>query len=91
MSLEGIQMKFIPARSPHFTGLVEAAVKSCKLHIKRVMSGNLLNFEEMLTLLNKIEACLNSRPLTSLGEDPEDFSVLTPEHFFGGESAQQFT
>lgn len=77
-------MKFIPARSPHFAGLVEAAVKSCKFHIKRVMSGNLLNFEEMLTLLNQIEACLNSRPLTALSEDPEDFSVLTPGHFLVG-------
>ena len=63
-SSKQIVWKFIPERSPHFGGLWEAAVKSFKLHLKRVASNVKLTFEEMTTLLAQIEACLNSRPLT---------------------------
>ena len=29
----------------------------------------------------RIEACLNSRPLTALTEDPSDLDFLSPSHF----------
>lgn len=38
----------------------------------------------MSTILAKIEACLNSRPLCPLSDDPDDLSVLTPGHFLIG-------
>ena len=76
--------KFIPERSPHFGGLWEVAVKSFKLHLKRVASNVKLTFEEMTTLLAQIEACLNSRPLTPLTSDPDGIEILTPGHFLIG-------
>ena len=39
----------------------------------------------MYTLLVRIEACLNSRPLIPLTNDPNDLQVLTPGHFLIGE------
>lgn len=38
----------------------------------------------MSTILVRIEACLNSRPITPLSNDPSDLSVLTPGHFLIG-------
>lgn len=82
----GIEWKFIPPNSPHFGGLWEAGVKSVKHYLKRVASQALLNFEEMATLICRVEKILNSRPITSLTEDPNDFSFLTPGHFLIGDS-----
>nr|XP_037875903.1 uncharacterized protein LOC119630464 [Bombyx mori] len=70
---------------PSAGGLWEAAVKSMKRHLRRVLGDQKLTYEEMSTLLTKIEACLNSRPLCPLTEDPEEFyNCLTPGHFITG-------
>lgn len=81
---EGVNWKFIPPHSPHFGGLWEAGIKSCKYHLKRVMSKALLTFEEFYTTLTQIEAVLNSRPLTPISSDPNDYDILSPAHFLIG-------
>ncbi|XP_055622043.1 uncharacterized protein LOC129773533 [Toxorhynchites rutilus septentrionalis] len=78
---ENINFKFIPARSPNFGGLWEAAVKSMKSHMKRTLGNVILHSDELATLVAQIEACLNSRPITPLSNDPNDLTVLTPGHF----------
>jgi hypothetical protein len=83
---EQISWHFIPPRSPHMGGLWEAAVKSTKGHLKRVIGNVILNYEELNTLLTMIEACLNSRPLTPVSNEAADFSALTPGHFLIGDA-----
>ena len=83
-SNQGIHWKFIPEQSPHFGGLWEAAVKSFKFHLKRIVGDIKVNFEELTTITTQIEACLNSRPLTSLPENTGDIKALTPGHFIIG-------
>lgn len=76
-----IEWKFIPPSSPHFGGIWESGVKSIKTHMKRVIGENKLTFEEMYTTLTQIEACLNSRPISTLKDDISDINYLTPGHF----------
>lgn len=81
---DGIQWSYNPPKAPHFGGLWEAAVKSFKHHLKRVLGDATLTFEEFSTLAAHIEACLNSRPLSAISTDPTDYSALTPGHFLIG-------
>ncbi|XP_046391496.1 uncharacterized protein LOC124159621 [Ischnura elegans] len=77
----GTEWRFNPPAAPHFGGIWEAAVKSTKHHIRRVIGDTKLTFEELSTLLCQVEACLNSRPLIPLTDDPTDNKALTPAHF----------
>ena len=52
-----------------------------KRHLRRIVGEQVLTFLEYSTLLCRIEACLNSRPLTPLSDDNSDLQPLTPAHF----------
>ncbi|XP_053968421.1 uncharacterized protein LOC128869845 [Anastrepha ludens] len=80
----GITWPFIPPGAPNFGGLWEAGVKSMKHHLKRVINLTPLTFEEFYTILKQVEACLNSRPMTAISDDPQDLTALTPGHFLVG-------
>ncbi|XP_076248135.1 uncharacterized protein LOC143187841 [Calliopsis andreniformis] len=80
----GIQWRFNPPSAPHFGGMQEAGVKSVKHHLKRTLGEFTPTGEEMQTLLCKIEASLNSRPIAPLTDDPDDYASLTPGHFLTG-------
>lgn len=81
-----IKWHFNAARASHFGGLWEAGVKSVKTHLKKTLLNIKVNFEEFSTILTEIEACLNSRPLCPLSNDPEDLAVITPGHFLMGQA-----
>jgi hypothetical protein len=78
------KFNFIPAKSPHFGGLWERCVQSVKHHLRRILGDASITYEEFYTLLTRIEACLNSRPLIPLSQDPNDLEALTPGHFLIG-------
>ncbi|XP_050298577.1 uncharacterized protein LOC126737642 [Anthonomus grandis grandis] len=83
-SCHEIQWQFIPPFSPHWGGLWEAAIKSTKHHLRRLIGNQNLTFEDFSTILAQIEAILNSRPLLPLSADPLDLTCLTPGHFLVG-------
>ena len=73
-SMEGL---FFLPRSPNFGGLWEAAVKSMKHHLRRVMGNSILTYEEITTILCQIEQVLHNRPLMALTNNPDDIFALT--------------
>ncbi|XP_054722391.1 uncharacterized protein LOC129232176 [Uloborus diversus] len=87
---ESIKWHFIPPTAPHVGGLWEAGIKSTKQLLIKTMKSAVLNFEELVTLVTQIEACLNSRPLTPLSNDPQDLQPLTPGHFLIGAPMTSF-
>ena len=72
----------IPERASHFGGLWEAAVKSTKFHLKRIVGTLRFTISELNTITCQIEACLNSRPLSLMDIHTMDgIQILTPGHF----------
>ena len=47
--------------------------------LRTVANAN-LTFEELSNVLVEIKAILNSQPIATLSEDPNDGEVLTPDH-----------
>lgn len=76
---------FNPPSAPHFGGLWEAAVRSAKSLLVKEMGEHKFTLEELTTVLCRIEAILNSRPLTPASSDPTDLECLTPGHFLIGQ------
>ncbi|XP_076763608.1 uncharacterized protein LOC143431004 [Xylocopa sonorina] len=66
--------------------LWEAAVKSLKHHLARVVGIEPFTLENFNTLTIEIESILNYLPLTPISSDPNDLIVLTPGHFLIGDS-----
>ncbi|CAI6362474.1 unnamed protein product [Macrosiphum euphorbiae] len=75
---------FNPPGAPHFGGIWEAAVKSAKSLLVRAMNSQIWTLEEFSTVLCRVEAALNSRPLIPASSDPNDLECLTPGHFLIG-------
>lgn len=59
-------------------------VKSTKYHLKRVIGSQILTYEELYTLINRIKVVLNSRPITSQSTDPNNLRALISGDFLIG-------
>ncbi|XP_046868499.1 uncharacterized protein LOC124461131 [Drosophila willistoni] len=79
---DGIQWVFIPPHAPHWGGKWESAVRSVKLHSRRVIGKSTLTYEQMRTLLAQVSAVVNSRPLCYNSDT--DVNYLSPAHFLIG-------
>lgn len=54
---------------------------SAKRLMLRIMGNHTFTYEEFSTILCRVEAVLNSRPIIPASTDPHDFECLTPGHF----------
>ena len=84
LAQKDIKWKFNPPGAPHFGGIWERLVRSCKKAMIAVLDGRSLTDDVLITTMCLVEQTLNARPLTSVTDDPDDLEALTPNHFLMG-------
>lgn len=84
-----VDWKFITPTAAHQGGLWESAVRIMKHSLIREMKQQVLTFPGLMTLACQIEACMNSRPVARISDDPTDMNAITPGHFLIGEPLVQ--
>jgi hypothetical protein len=81
LSQKEIQWHFNPPGSPHFGGVWERLVQSCKKALKVVLHGQVISDDVLETAMVETEALVNSRPLTQVSSNVNDLEAITPNHF----------
>ena len=71
--------------APHFGGVFAVTIKAAKRVISAILNDADVTDEELQTCFIGVESLLNSRPLTTVNDDPNDEPVLTPNHFLIGQ------
>ena len=79
-----IVWKFNPPGAPHFGGVLERLVQSCKKVMIAILDKRSLTDKVLSTTMCLVEQTLNARPLTAVSDDPEDLTALSPNHFLLG-------
>ena len=81
---EGITWRFNPPASPHFGGVWERLVRSCKKAMYAVLGSRSVTEDVLSTTMCLVEQILNGRPITPVSSDVQDLEALTPNHFLLG-------
>ena len=74
------EWRFIVERSPWRSGWWERLLRSVKEPLRKVLGKALLSYQELATVLSRIEAVINSSPLTTVSDDVRDLTPITPGH-----------
>ena len=74
-----------PTAAPHFGGLFGSMIKAAKRAISAILQDADVADEELQICFTGVERLLNSRPLTTISDDPKDEPVLMPNHFIIGQ------
>ena len=77
----GLEWEFLPPYASHYAGVWERLVGLVKKHLVKVLTGDTIHLETFTTVVTRVEAAVNRRPLTTMSTDPRDDSALTPENF----------
>ena len=81
---QGIRWKFNPPAAPHFGGVWERLVRSCKKAMYAVLGNRSITEDVLSTTMCIVEQTMNARPLTSVSSDANDLEAFTPNHFLLG-------
>lgn len=88
LTKNSIEWKFNPPFSPWMNGAMESMIKITKRALKAIVRDRVFTEEELRTFLTEVEATINSRSLTSISSDADDYQALTPNHFLIGRASQ---
>jgi hypothetical protein len=84
-----VTWRFITPYAPWHGAFWERLVRSVKTPLKKIVGKAALTENELSTLLCKIEAQINSRPLTSLIDSADQKHAITPAELINGRPLQQ--
>ncbi|KRY40569.1 hypothetical protein T01_12309 [Trichinella spiralis] len=85
-----IHWKFITERAPWMGGYWERLVRSIKESLRKILGKALLDEEELRTTLCEVEASLNARPLTFVGDEDHERHPLSPFQLLTGRAYVDF-
>ncbi|XP_063072352.1 uncharacterized protein LOC134463029 isoform X1 [Engraulis encrasicolus] len=74
----GIEWTFNPPGASHHGGIWERLIRSIRQVLCSILKQQTLDDEGLQTVFCEVEAILNSRPLTTVTNDPQDLTPLTP-------------
>ena len=77
-------MEFNPPAAPHFGGVWERLVRSCKKAMYAVLSNRSVTEDVLSTTMCLVEQKLTDRPRTPVSSDATDLEAITPNHFLLG-------
>ena len=78
LSRRGIEWRFIPKRAPWFCGFWERLIALTKAALKKTLGQTHATLESLRTIVVKVEAILNNRPLTHVSCDVSDPEAIHP-------------
>ena len=78
------EWRFIVPHSPWWGGWWERLVRAVKVGLRKSLGSRCLSRNELETVLLEIECCVNSRPLTFVGDGVDAAPPITPSHFLTG-------
>ena len=80
MLQKNIKWHFNPPTASHMGGVGERIIRSIRKILKAILGNQIVTHEVLITIMSEVQGILNSRPLTSISDDPKDVEVLTPNH-----------
>uniref|UniRef100_A0A914Z4E9 Integrase catalytic domain-containing protein n=1 Tax=Panagrolaimus superbus TaxID=310955 RepID=A0A914Z4E9_9BILA len=83
---KNITWTFIPALSPWQGGIYERMVGIVKTNLRKAIGRNMLTYDELNTVLCESENIVNSRPLTHVDSDGDNFTLKPCNFLFPLES-----
>ena len=80
MAVRSIDWTFNPPYASHFGGVWERMIRTIRRVLRGLLQQQRLSEELLTTLMCEVEAIVNSRPLTTVSDNPDDLQPLTPTH-----------
>ena len=67
------------------SGAMESMVKVTKRALKTIIKERTFTDDALYTIMTEVESTVNSRPLTNVSDNIDDYEALTPNHFLLGQ------
>ena len=76
------EWRFQSPAASHMSGVWERLIRSVKKAMKAVLGSQsaLVDLEALRTVFAEVTSILNSHPISSSSDDPNDMEPLTPNH-----------